>query len=290
VVHTPTMEQNRHELELYSDVEAMLADREAAAERIRREVDEVVAAAAEKRGAYVDWKIENLRGDARVRPDASSQTTSPDGRAARLLVASARAAEDVRNASRAEALRTLTEAREASALVEAETERERAALVELRERRARAERQAEELLVETGRVEREMQERQARAERESAELLAQAQAEADRVLAAAEEERRVRVERESAELLASARAEADRIVAAAEEERRVRAERESAELLASIRKEADRIVAVTEEERGRVRKLLAGAIASLDVGTTAPGSPVEEPASRLPETMGPPAT
>ena len=280
------MEQTPHEL----DVEAMLADRVAVAERISREVDEVVAAAAEKRGAYLDWTIGNLRGDARAQPAAPSRATPPDEEAARLLVASARAADDVREASRAEALRTLTEAREASALVEAQTERERAALAEIRERRAQVEREAEELLAETGRVEDEIQERRARAEREAEELLARAQAEADRVLAGAGQERRVQAEREAEELLARARAEADRVAAETEERRgQVAREADEARLRAN---EADRIVAAAEKERQRVRKLLAGAIASLDVDARAAAPPENRvgEAPRLPDPTEPTTT
>ena len=77
------------------DREAMFADRVAIAERIRREVDEVVVAAAEKRVAYIDWTVGNLRVDARAQPVAAAPATSPDGEAARLLVASGRTAEDV---------------------------------------------------------------------------------------------------------------------------------------------------------------------------------------------------
>jgi hypothetical protein len=261
------MEQTPHDL----DVEEMLADRVAVAERVSREVDEVVAAATEKRGAYIDWTLGNLRRDAREQPAAPSRATPPDGEAARLLVASARAAEDVREASRAEALRTLTEAREAAAVVEAQTERERAALAGIRERRAQVAREAEELLAETGRVEGEMQKRRARAESEAAALLAVAQAEADRVLGAAEEERRAQGAREAEEILAEARAEADRLAAEIEERRKM-VER-GAEALRAQAHEADRIVAVTEEERRRVRKLLAGAIASLDVDAKAAAPP-----------------
>ena len=69
-----------------------------------------------------------------------------DGEAVELLVAAARAAEDVRTASRARALRTLTRARELSTRVHAETERESAALAELRAHRDQIEREAEEII------------------------------------------------------------------------------------------------------------------------------------------------
>ena len=88
-----------------------------------------------------------------------------DGEAAQLLVAAARAAEDVRTASRARALHTLTKARDLAALVQAQTEREQAALVATQERRDEIEREANR-------------------------VLARAQAEADSFVMAIEDERR----------------------------------------------------------------------------------------------------
>ncbi len=69
-----------------------------------------------------------------------------DGEAVDLLVAAVRAAEDVRVASRARALRTLRRARELSTRVHAETERESAALAELRALREQIEREATEMI------------------------------------------------------------------------------------------------------------------------------------------------
>ncbi len=93
------------------------------------------------------------------------QPAAADGEAAQLLVAAARAAEDVRAASRARALRTLTKARDLAALVQAQTEREQAALVATQERRDEVEREANR-------------------------VLARAQAEADSFVMAIEDERR----------------------------------------------------------------------------------------------------
>jgi hypothetical protein len=50
------MEPESHRL----DREAMYADRLAAAERVRREIDEIVSAAAEKRRAYLDRFVNDL--------------------------------------------------------------------------------------------------------------------------------------------------------------------------------------------------------------------------------------
>lgn len=80
---------------------------------------------------------------------AEAKTLQPgaaDGEAARLLVAAARAAEDVRGASRGRALRTLTKARDRAMQLHAEAERERAALAELQERRDRVEHEADDIL------------------------------------------------------------------------------------------------------------------------------------------------
>jgi len=74
------------------------------------------------------------------------QAAVTDGEATLLLVAAARAAEDVRAASRERALRTLTKARERAMQVSAEAERERAALAEVQERRERVEQEADEIL------------------------------------------------------------------------------------------------------------------------------------------------
>ena len=240
------------------DREAMLADHLAVAERVRREVEEAEGVAAEKRRAF-DRYLEYSGVEAQAQPPADAPLPQ-DEEAARLLVASARAAEDVRVASRARALRTLTKAREFAARVHSQTERERAALAELQERRGQVEREAEEILAEVVRVEAEMEERRGRVEREADEILAQARDEA------------VRVE-------------------AVMEERRGRVEREADEILARARDEADRIVAASVEERQRVRQLLTGALASLDSeAASAPESLVGDLSSRLHETKEPTVT
>jgi len=279
------MEPASHRL----DREAMLADRVAVAERIRRDVDEAVVAATEKRRAHIDRIVENLRFAAREQPAAAARATSADGEAARRLVAPARAADNVRETSGALVLRTLTEERELSARVHAQTESERAALAEMQERLRQAERDAEELLVETVRVEAEMQERRKQAEREAEEILARARVEAGGVVSRIEEERRVQVAREAEEILARTQAEADR-VAAEIEERRVRVERESDEIHARAL-EAERIVATTEEQRHRVRELLSGVLASLGDEAAAPSeSLVGDLSSRPRETTEPTVT
>jgi len=57
VGHTPGMEPETHRF----DREAMLADRRAVAERVQREVDELVAAAAEKRRVSFERFVDDLR-------------------------------------------------------------------------------------------------------------------------------------------------------------------------------------------------------------------------------------
>ncbi len=60
VSHTPSMEPEAHRL----DREALLADRLRVAQRVRREVDEVTAAAAEKRRVYLEWFVDHMRIEA----------------------------------------------------------------------------------------------------------------------------------------------------------------------------------------------------------------------------------
>jgi DivIVA domain-containing protein len=79
-------------------------------------------------------------------PTEETLSSVADAEAARLLVAAARAADDVRDAARARALRTLKKARELSALVHAQVEREREELAEMQERRRQVEHEAEEIL------------------------------------------------------------------------------------------------------------------------------------------------
>ena len=282
------MEPQSHQL----DREAMLADHEAVAERVRREVDEMVAAAAEKRHAHFDQVIDHLRSDV----DAQQPTAVPDGEAARLLVAAAHAAEDVREASHARALQTLTQARERAEQIDAETERRRAALAEMEERCRQAEHEAGEILA-RARTEAESvvaaleEGRRARVDREAEAILAGARAEAERVVAAIEEERRVQIEREANEILARTRAEAEQAVTAIEEERRRQAERDADEIRAHARDEAQHVVAAIEEERRRVRELLTGAIATLDAeAASQPDNIVGDLSSRLQETREPTST
>ncbi len=54
------MEPEAHRL----DREALLADRLRVAQRVQREVDEVAAAAAEKRRSYLEWFVDHMRIEA----------------------------------------------------------------------------------------------------------------------------------------------------------------------------------------------------------------------------------
>ena len=146
------------------------ADLEARLERAESEREQALADLQEAAGRASDLgrRLEALENG--LLPPDRGEVTSPqsagaDGEAAQLLVAAARAAEDVRTASRARALRTLTKARDLAALVQAQTEREQAALVAAQERRDEVEREANR-------------------------LLARAQAEADSFVMAIEDERR----------------------------------------------------------------------------------------------------
>ncbi len=73
-------------------------------------------------------------------------------------------------------------------------------------------------------------------------------------------------------------------------ERRAAAESEAAEIVAKARAEADQLVRLIEDQRHRVRELLAGTLASLDVED---GEPHEnlmaDLESRLHETTEPSA-
>ena len=187
--------------------------------------------------------LENARHAHPQQAEAAPLAT--DDEAARLLVAAARAADDIRDAARARALRTLQKARELSALVHAQIDRERAALAEVEERRGQAERDAQA-------------------------ILANAHAEAARVSVELEEGRR-RGERDAEEIRARARADADRSRAEMSE-RRAQAEYQAEQILAQARAEAARVVSATEGERHRVRELLTGALASLEAEAEAAGS------------------
>lgn len=94
----------------------------------------------------------------------ASSPAASETEAARLLLAAARASDELREAARAQARNAMKKVRQRAAAVSAETERERIVLGEAQERRRRADREAEE-------------------------LLAQARAEAERVAAALDEER-----------------------------------------------------------------------------------------------------
>jgi hypothetical protein len=80
LVHTPGVEPETHRL----DREAMLAEHQAVAERVRREVDEAVAAAAEKRRASFEQFFDHMRAQAATRreyerirtPTASERTVN----------------------------------------------------------------------------------------------------------------------------------------------------------------------------------------------------------------------
>lgn len=123
---------------------------------------------ATERASALGKRVESLEGAQRGRWHDEAAVPAPsaaDGEATLLLVAAARAAEDVRVASRDRALRTLLQARARETRLRAEVAREQAALAELNERREVA-------------------------ERESAEILAAAQSEAARASSAIEDERR----------------------------------------------------------------------------------------------------
>ncbi len=60
--HTLRVEPESHRL----DREAMLADHSAVAERVRREVDAAVGAAAEKRREHFGWLVDRMRLETQV--------------------------------------------------------------------------------------------------------------------------------------------------------------------------------------------------------------------------------
>ena len=112
--------------------------------------------------------------------DADAETE-----AANLLVAAARAAEDVRVGSRRRAVRTLVKARERAALIQSEADREQEALAAAQEALAAAQ-HASDLAQQELAV---AHERREKAEAEAEEILARAQAQADRVVTSVEDER-----------------------------------------------------------------------------------------------------
>lgn len=300
------MEPESHKL----DREAMHAEHAAVAERVRRELEALEAAAEEKRRTFFGSFVDHLRTDVGDGQPSRVAPADPDREAARLLVEAVRAAEEARMTSLAR--RTLTEASELTSRAYAQTEQEQAALAKMKAHREQLEREADGIRAATGRIEGELAERRRQVEREGEKILTRARTEADAILAAAEEERRGRLERaveevraearveadridaelqeyrslveqETAELLARAREEADRIDAEAGEHR-ARVEREVEELLERARAEADSIVAATAEERDRVRTLLAAALESLQASVAPPQeSLVGDLASRLGE-------
>jgi DivIVA domain-containing protein len=260
-------------------------------QQAERERDEALAdlREASERASTLMGQVEALEYDRRTpgrqAPLASmvaKDTVGGEGEAAELLIAATRAAEDVRLASRARALRTLTKARELATLVRAETDREHEALAASRERRAQAESMAEELLAEANRVDGEIANRRRQLDLEVEERVAavsqlEAEAQERRAWADREVEERLsearRVDREVVERLERANRDAEERIAAARradaeaQERRASAEREAEETLAQARAEAERLVAGVEEERTRMRDLLSGALAMLGTET-----------------------
>ncbi|MFN0128480.1 MAG: hypothetical protein ACKV19_17535 [Verrucomicrobiales bacterium] len=205
------------------DLQALLAIAES-----ERETAHAELRAQSDRAADLDRQLQELQAK-----EPSSESSPDEDAAAHLLIAATRAAEDVRDASRARALRTLIRARELAARVHTETEREREALI-----------------------------------------LAQT--------------RRAEVEAETQEILTRATAAADARAAEIVAERRAVADSEAAEIVAKARVEADSLVSLIEGQRHRVRELLAGTLASLDVED---GEPQEnlmaDLESRLHETTEP---
>ncbi len=155
--------------------------------RVEREREQAVSDLRESaaRVAELDARVQAFEeageragaGDEEAAPSealpASSRAGSDD-EAGRLLLAAVRAADELRESSRARALGTLQRARERAASVDATVERERTAVAEMEERRREAERIANEMLA------------QARAE---AERVAAERREAERLAAEISDER-----------------------------------------------------------------------------------------------------
>ncbi len=125
--------------ELAAKLDAAERDRKRAVTELR-EVSERASDLERRLNAY--GNVRQRQGGEAERP---GEAAGVDREAATLLVAAARAAEDVREASRARALRTLIRARERAAQLRDEAERERAAVAEMLERREQAEREANEI-------------------------------------------------------------------------------------------------------------------------------------------------
>lgn len=156
-----------------------------------------------ERATALERRLDNLRQRQEGEAARTGRPAVVEGEVATLLVAATRAAEDVREASRARALRTLLRARERAAQLRDAAELERAAVADMLERREQAEREANEMLA-------GLEERR--------ELAEQADREANQLLADVER-RRVQAEREANEILAAARGEAERLVTSVEDER-----------------------------------------------------------------------
>lgn len=249
------------------ELEVRLSRSERARETALTELREASERASDLAGQMeaLEQELRELR-DLRAQPAPAEPAARPvvvdtplgaEGEAAGLLLAAARAAEDIRVASRARALHTLKKARELAALVDAQAERERTALTESLERRAQAMREADEILAEAHRVDAEISARRAQIDREVEEALAEAR----------------RIDAEA-------------------QERRAQADHEAEEALAQARAEADRLVSGSEAARDRMRDLLSDALALLETEAAPESDPLQESlvddlSSRLHETSEP---
>lgn len=266
--------------EIRHDHQAMLAEHAAVAERVEREVEEALAAAAEKRRAFESSQFGRMRAGSGTPPSARGRFEED---ASRLLLAAARAADDVRQTSRGRALDTLRRARERARRVDAEADAAKMAVAELDERLREAEEERAAIVAEghaeaarivaEGRLAEERaselerhakvlyesreaeierlageaaQQRRAEIDAEARDIVTAAQAQADEIAARAD-----RVEEQSERLLMEAQSEAERIAvtAAATQERAIALAREAEESLARATAESDRLMAVTAEER-----------------------------------------
>ena len=266
--------------DIQQDQAAMLADHAAVIDRVEREVEGALAAAAAKREAFEQSQITRMRaGD--TSPYGGGGRFEEDS--ARLLLAAARAADDVRQTSRGRALMTLTKARERAQRADAAAEEARAAVTELDERRRQAVEERAAIVAaahaEAARIVAEArvtEERASERERHADEIYASREAEIERLAAEAAQERRAEVEEEVREMVVAAQARADEITANARradeeahrlvaeaqreagritataiatQERAVAMAREAEESLAAAKAESDRLMAVTAQER-----------------------------------------
>lgn len=321
---TPDTDPETQRLEQL-DHEVLLADHQAVSERIEREVDEMLAAAAEKRRALTDGAIDHLRAETRSHlPAVLEEDTNGDVPPAAVLLAQA----EVR--ARAD---KLTEQAEAAAQASAKVAAfvQRVAQMEIELTRTRAERDELQALLEISENEREqaladLRDLPARAagldaqlqaveaeeapheqpvtapaprpaaahggEEEAADLLVAAARAADDVRNASRA-RALRTLTKARDLaaLAHAETERERLELAALQTRRVEAEREAEEILARAHAEAERVVAAIEDERGRARELLTGMLASLEADDVAPPETfMTDLSSRLHETADRPTS